>query len=178
MIRAPGAMLQWDYMRDPFGVAQVLLETDRVPLGEIILDRDALSDLVQVRGLREATKLVAQCRLEIIQCLDTIYRLVVIGGEQPDPKTSRLLIDRLRCIGATSSVLQACRLLTDPQISEIRLRLFAITTTAISSCEQAKQYLQSLHNSLGELDAIAIGADDSHYDVFDYNAEHSASIFH
>lgn len=156
----------------------MLPKTQRVPLGEITLDRDALSDLIQVRGLREAIDLVSHYRLEIIQCLDTLYRLVIIGGKQPDPMTSRLLIDRLRCIGATSAVLQACRLLTEPQMPEIRLRFFSITTTAISSCEQAKQYLQSLHNSLGELDAIAIGIDDNDHDAFDYDAEHSASIFH
>lgn len=140
----------------PFGIAAH---------GEVILDRDSLSDMVQMRGLPGAIRHVARCRAEAIEALDELYRQAVIAGRCPDPVTSRVLIDRLRSIGATSAVFQACRLLTDLRLTDIRASLFAIIATALISCEQAMDYLRSLENGLHELAAVGVGDHDGWNDA-------------
>ena len=124
--------------------------------GEVSLDRDRLSDIVQARGLSTAIRLVAHCRAAAIEALDELYRLIIINGRPPDPVALRKLIDGLRSIGATTAVFQACRLMTGLQLSEMRNSLFGIITTALISCEQAMGYLQSLESGLGELESVDI----------------------
>ena len=122
-----------------------------------LLNRDCLSDIVQTRGLPDAMRDVGRCRSEAIDALQTLYRQVVVGGQRPDHGTSRALIDLLRSIGATTAVLQACRLLTDLPLAEIRRSLFPIMATALLSCEQAIGYMRELESGFEELTAIGIG---------------------
>lgn len=122
--------------------------------GEEVLDRDALSDLVQTRGLTSTIELMAQHRAETLAVLNELFRQVVIEGEAADPAAVSALIDRLRGIGAPSALAQAQRVLLALEPRTQKEGLCGVIATAVAACEHACGYLCLLKAGLEDLTAM------------------------